>query len=493
VALASYFDRSAVAAAQAIAGFDPDVFASTAANLCVGLSIDSRSTRRREGRLLADLTLRLFARLYPSLRLDIDDAKLRQGLSALALEINPVIDLQGAADIGVAIGPDATRYPTTIFAGSRGWLAQVGSQRPYTVGQTGVPFGPGVAACLAAANVFRRCFLGGDAPLDADSMFSAFDVGDYSRNGPASIELAVGEDAALIGAGAIGNGALWALRALTVRGALVVVDPQAVELSNLQRYVLADISDVGAAKTGVVQRAAGGFSIDASPMPVAEFVAARHYGLGTVMVALDSARDRRAVQSSLPRRVINAWTQQGDLGVSVHAPFGSGGACLECLYLAQGKKPNEDELVAAALGVPDQLRKVRELLDNHAAVGLELARLVASRLNVAPEEADKFAGKLIRELYVAGVCGGALVPLRHDNVPGNLHVPLAHQSALAGVLLAAAFVRATREPDPVDTVVSRLDVMRPVASHLSQFAKPLSGCICRDPDWQYTYALKWAT
>jgi ThiF family len=493
VALASYFDRSAVAAAQAIAGFDPDVFASTAAELCVGLAIDRRAARKREGRLLADLTVRLLARLYPSLQLDIDDAGLRLELSSLALEINPVIDLQGAADIGVSIGRDATRYPTTIFAGSHGWLAMVGSRRPYTVGQTHVPFGPGVAACLAAANVFRRCFLGGGAPLDADTTLSAFDIGDGSRNGPASIELTVGDDAALVGAGAVGNGALWALRAFTVRGALAVVDPQVVELSNLQRYVLADMSAVGKAKTDVVQRVSEGLSIDPNPVSVAEFVGARRYCLGTTMVALDSARDRRAVQSSLPRRVINAWTQQGDLGVSVHAPFGSGGACLECLYLAQGKQPNEDELVAAALGVPDQLRKVRELLDNHAVIGLELARLVASRLNVASEAADKFADKPIRELYVAGVCGGALVPLRHANVPGNIHVPLAHQSALAGVLLAAAFVRATREADPVDTVVSRLDVMSLVASHPSQFARPLSSCICRDPDWQHAYTSKWAT
>jgi hypothetical protein len=492
MALAAYFDRSAIAAAQAIAGFDPDVFASTAANLCVGLSIDNRSARTREGRLLADLTLRLFARLYPSLRLDVDDADLRRELSTLALEVNPLIDLQGAPDIGVAIGPDATVYATTIFAGSRGWLAHVGSTRPYAVGQTGVPFGPGVAACLAAANVFRRSFLGADAPLDTDSRFSAYTLGDDSRSGPGSVELTLGAGDALIGAGAIGNGVLWALRAFTLRGSLDVVDPQAVELSNLQRYVLGEITDVGAAKTGVAQRAVGQSSISPSPTPFAEFAAAQRYGLGTVMVALDSAHDRRAVQSSLPRRVINAWTQQGDLGVSVHASFGSRGACVECLYLAQGKQPNEDELVAAALRVPDELRKVRELLDNHAAVGIDLARLVGSRLNVAPEEADKFADRPIRELYVAGVCGGVLVPLRHVSSPGDLHVPLAHQSALAGVLLAAAFVRANRMRLSAHTVVSRIDVMKPVMPHVSQFAKPLSACICRDADWQRAFASKWA-
>jgi hypothetical protein len=256
--------------------------------------------------------------------------------------------------------------------------------------------------------------------------------------------------------------------------------------------VLAEIGDVGAAKTNVAQRAAGQLSIDPSAMPFAEFVSATNYALGTVMVALDSARDRREVQSSLPQRVVNAWTQQGDLGVSVHAPFGSRGACVECLYMAHGRQPNEDELVATALGLPDQLRKVRELLDNHAAVGLEFAHLVASRKNVAPEQADIFADKPIRQLYVVGICGGALVPLRHDNVPGNVHVPLAHQSALAGVLLAAAFVRTIREPHPADTVVSRIDVMKPVPAHLAQFAKPLAACICRDADWQRVFDSKWS-
>jgi hypothetical protein len=51
-------------------------------------------------------------------------------------------------------------------------------------------------------------------------------------------------------------------------------------------------------------------------------------------------------------------------------------------------------------------------------------------------------GRPIRELYVEGVCGGGLIPLGVIGLPRQeLHVPLAHQSALAGVLLASALAK----------------------------------------------------
>ncbi len=71
-----------------------------------------------------------------------------------------------------------------------------------------------------------------------------------------------------------------------------------------------------------------------------------------VLAGVDSARDRRAMQATLPHWAANAWIQTGDLGVSDH--HYRNGACIACLYLPTGKTPNRDELVAAALQVPDQ-------------------------------------------------------------------------------------------------------------------------------------------
>ena len=72
-----------------------------------------------------------------------------------------------------------------------------------------------------------------------------------------------------------------------------------------------------------------------------------------------------------------------------------------------------------------------------------------------------FEGRPLRALYTEGFCGGAVIPLGEPGTPANeVHVPLAHQSALAGVLLAAAGVRMGLS-GRADSVVTQYDVLKP--------------------------------
>jgi hypothetical protein len=65
-----------------------------------------------------------------------------------------------------------------------------------------------------------------------------------------------------------------------------------------------------------------------------------------------------------------------------------------------------------------------------------------------------------------------------------------HQSALAGILLAAAACRVAIGRDPDVTTVSRLDVMRAVGERHAEPARAgRSGrCICEDPDFRAALA-----
>src|SRR5205823_3332138 len=152
--------------------------------------------------------------------------------------------------------------------------------------------------------------------------------------------------------------------------------------------------------------------------------------LERVAVALDSAADRCAVQAALPRQVLNAWTQPGDLGVSWHDFLGVG-ACLACLYMPSGAVPNEDQLVADAIGLPDQLLPVRELLYRGTPVGEEWVRRIAAALSIPPEALLPFADRPLRAFYSEVVCGGVILRLGGHNGPGQAEVPMAFQSALA--------------------------------------------------------------
>lgn len=498
VALADYFGRAALAAAQVLQGFDESAFRDTLARVRVGLTFADDASASHEGRTLLELTVRLVARLYPTLVIrGVDGAgAYADQLRDLARAINPNIEFGSEPTIEIVVGEKAT--PTAslvVYAGSRGWEALVGTGDRQPIGTTTNPFGAAAAACLASANVFRAVFLG-SANLDDQVIVSTFRHDGDAPVLPDSIALGEG---VLFGAGAVGMAALWTLAAAPITGTLHVVDHQNIDLGNLQRYILASRQDEGRAKVELVSSHFRGrlLRIHEHPLQHADFLSRCGYRWDRVLLALDSARDRRAVQAALPKWVANSWTQPGDLGVSVHARFGEAAACVACLYLPESKGRNEDQIVAEALGISERLMEVRILLHNGEGVPRSLLEAIAAGLDRPLDRLLPFEGKSIRTLYVEGVCGGQVLPLaRAGGAPAEVHVPLAHQSALAGVLLAAAFVSdALMEARDASTIVTRVNLLRPLTTEITQpaLADPRGICFCQDPHYRAAYVAKYTT
>jgi hypothetical protein len=499
VAFADYFDRGAVAAAQVIAGFDEQAFKEALSTTTVGIALGPDAATTAEGRFLTDLSVRVLARLYPTLAITAaPDAQALGGeLNALARAINPAITLADDphVPIGIVVGDADAPFETRVFAGSDRWHALIGTDSPRPIGDSANPFGAGAAACLACANVFRLLFLGGGEQLDGDLAYSTY-TGETAELSDEQPELE-GElpSAVLVGCGAIGNGAAWALARAPLSGELYLVDPQTIELSNLQRYVLAERNDVDGVKVDVVGAA---FTNTVAAIPHqaswADFVSDTGHAWRHALVALDTATDRRAVQGSLPEWVVNAWTQPGDLGVSLHGRFSGAGACLACLYLPTHAARNEDEIIAEALGIPEHQQGIRHLLHTGESAPADLLDTIAERLSVSRETLAAFEDRSVRDLYVEGLCAGAVLPLDRLGLPQReVHVPLAHQSALAGVQLAASFVRQTRESPEEPTEVTRINVLRPLGENVRQPARKSDPrCLCADADYVDRYTEKWA-
>lgn len=495
MALADYFERDLVAASQVVAGFDRAAFEARVGGLRVGIVWGADAEESPSGVHLLDLAVRLLARFYPSLRLKGPAGEVRDRLESLALAINPRIALaqRGATDGDIVIGEQGSGFDRAIYAGADDWTAAIGTAGRRAVSGSGQPFGAGLAASLAAANLFRMLLLP-DPKLDQDAIIPASSLASANPRGAPPLDLL--QDAALIGAGAIGNAAAWALARTHMReaGMLTTIDHEAIELSNLQRYVLAERRDEGAMKVDVATRDfAAGIAAVSFPHDLATFVEHRHHSIPAMLLALDSASDRRSAQASLPMWVANAWTQANDLGISVHPTFGLGSACVACLYLPDRSRPNEDTLVADALQVPDQVVEVRTLLHTGAGVGRAMIELIASRLGRPAELLTPYEDQPIRKLYVEGVCGGGVIPLGQVGLPSEeLHVPLAHQSALAGVLLAASVALGSRHD--VTTLVTHLDPSRPVPPAPTHPARSLGDgrCICEDRDYRYIWERKYA-
>src|SRR5205823_2709797 len=122
--------------------------------------------------------------------------------------------------------------------GSNGWTANVSTRSHRLCADTDVPFGAGVAACLAAGNLFRYVFLP-EPYFDTDATFRILqgDTPDVTTSPALRGSLS---DVVLAGAGAIGNAAAWALARVPMAGTVAIVDHQAIDLGNLQRYVLSE-------------------------------------------------------------------------------------------------------------------------------------------------------------------------------------------------------------------------------------------------------------
>ena len=491
MAIPEYFQRNAVAISQVISGLDEQHLESRLRDVCIGVTLGA-DAGGKEGRAIVDLLGRLLSRLYPSLAIrDERDDGIGAEVRELVRRVNPRIDLFGQPTVEIVVGSVGVRARAsrTVFVGSSGWTARLSTQNPQECGDSNNPFGAGLAACLAAADVFRYVFLPGTEAC-GDFGFCVPNAAE-GINGVGNIDGNLGS-VVLAGAGAIGNAAVWALSRTDVHGSIEIVDHESVDLGNLQRYVLAESNDENKPKARFLAGKLNG-SLNANPheCTLAEFLPKNRHRVDNLLLALDSAKDRRAAQASLPRRVANAWTQPGDLGVSWHDFLE--GACVNCLYLPDGEQKNEDEIIAESFGVTGKLMQVRDLLQRSVGAPRDLLEAISAARDIPLTKLLAFEGRPLRALYAEGFCGGAVIPLGELGAPANdVHVPLAHQSAMAGVLLAAAGV-GIGLGTCAGSVVAQYDVLKAQERfQVYPVAKDRRGiCVCQDKDYVDVYRQKY--
>lgn len=515
MALAPYFGRIHDSVG-ALAQVSTDELASLLLDVVVDVRIGAVCASR-PGQAGADMLIRLLARLYPRIRLTCPPS-LRDSLVELAMTTNPAVELVDDASAGrevvVALGDDPLDgdMVNAVRVTATGWLVVVdGGEQEITEPRPAATLTWQAAACVAAAETFRAAFAAvlGEHGRRARQPGQLNILNGTSRDSPCATDV-TGRDVPelhLAGAGAVGQAALLALRESGAATTVLVVDPEPVELSNLQRYVLSDLDDVGRPKVEVALSRLTGSAVNVVPVATSWGQDARSGpGRSVVLAALDSARDRLGVAAGLHRRVYNAWTQPDDLGWSRHEEFGVD-PCLACLYLPRGQRPSEDEQIAHALG-QHRLRVLAYFVTD-VPVGLPLPVvpvvgdvepppdtdpwLTSSLLDdlvaagrVEPGAAAEWADVRIGALYRDGICGAGLIQARPGLVDRDVVVPLAHQSALAGVMLATSVIAAhlhdLRE-HRAPVVEMRLDLRIGLPQRPARPRQRTPECICGDPDY----------
>lgn len=393
-------------------------------------------------------------------------------------------------DIVLGIGgPSTVRARKATFVDFNGWAAGLDIHLE-EAGDSSAPLGALLAACYGAAQVFLHAV---DSPLHRPMRPFRFSLLDFTQTEHTATILGgdLGE-AHLVGVGAVGSAALYALRHVKgLRGVLHAIDDDVVAGRNLHRYVLMRARDIDRPKTLVAEDAFLGSDLTISPHPVVfdQYIQDEAPSLDLLLTPVDSEASRRRLARSLPRRVLNAATGGSTVTISRHA-FADGMACLACLYPVESQDFSPEAVMARDLGV--EVSEVTNLLESNRPVDEAFVRRVEVHRGDKAGALQQHVGERVQSFYQQGICGNAPV----TTASGTVISPLSFISATAGVFLAGELVKtgAGLRGYELDNYF-RMDTLAPPNPDvLTRRTQESSGkCICWDKDYLETYRNRFPT
>lgn len=289
----------------------------------------------------------------------------------------------------------------------------------------------------------------------------------------------------LVGAGAIGNGFLWAARHLDLSGRLEIIDDDRVSSGNLNRQMWFDTDDLELFKADRLAFKAQPFFPQLLLVPRKhrlQDLAERSTGpwLQRLVVAVDSRRARRQLQNEFPREVFDASTTDIREIVLHYHLQPTKHACLSCIY-----EPDTDELSR------------EQHIADHIGISVEEVRSERISASVAHSIATRFPG--INPNMLQGTAYDTLFKklcaegqLR-TQVDRTILAPFAFVSVLAGTMLAIELVRRLGQgAGDRDFNYWRLSPWRPLFGRRRVLRPKQQSCVfCGNPILQNVNSTLW--
>jgi len=488
--------------------------------VAVVISLSLPSARTRTGQLLALHLANLLGRLegvVASVSVSIDEDS--------PVELLPGVDHRDAAGGGLLSAavlrsarlarPDQASPPEALRHCSRGalvvrigalrageavvhtaasaWVAYVGAKPgPECVDDERSATGAHAAAALAAAEIFRHLRVVGDLSSGPSALlFSTWDwtfSTSLTDGSPTKSSLQALYDVGLlrftlVGAGAVGCAfllAMWASQVPVFEG--LVIDGDQVSATNLNRYVLFGLSDLGCAKAvraaELLERQRPRFSLRPVPEWWSDYRRRDSYPIRLLISAVDTNRARHQLQDALPCLVFGGSTLALRAQVDRYDLASAESNCLKC------HNPPEPVETDASL-------RARLLQLDRTVLRLE-----AIDRGVEPDLLKRY----VDDLRTGGdgcaiLAGSSLDKLRRASGESNFAVSFV--SSLAGTLLAAQVMR---ESSGAGVLLrpghSRglFQLWRPGAvSNSVRKGDPNAVCWCRQAEVRNVYNALWGT
>jgi hypothetical protein len=504
MSLAKYFKKDLLAISQVLKKVSKSELENSLNSNVIEIAFDN-SIRSGEAQLSADLAVSLVSRLYPKIIVtDItqENSKILSELISKAKNINSNIEIvQETPTASLIIGSTSLQNRSfPVYIGSYYWTSKLSILGPVNSAESELPFAAGISVCYGLSNIFKYTFKSILTKFDLDSEFALSlltlsQTKDDDKLTTKDIDLG---SVLLVGLGAIGNGFLWSLSNMThVKGNLTLIDPQRIELSNLQRYCMTTEQHLNLSKVRIIE----GFSKNDISLESFEGDWSKYLNNTNnwknqlICVAVDSAKDRIAIQSSLPEYILNAYTENNLVGISRHFDFYNK-ACLACGLMPEQKTKNRSMEVSENLNIPQQERLIRDYLYQDKLVDKQLLQLVADANSIDLSELLQFEDMSMESFYSQAVCGGHLQFINNSSQSIEIEAPLSFQSTLAGILLASEMILYRLGARSLkfynQTHIHPLSPISEYNPYNHTLGKNKTGkCICNDEVFRKNYLNKW--
>lgn len=239
----------------------------------------------------------------------------------------------------------------------------------------------------------------------------------------------------LAGAGAIGNGLLWAFQHLDINGQLHICDDDSVSHGNINRQIWFVNDDIGKEKTICLSDKAQKYIPNLKLIPQVSLLQELpesniERGFPRLISAVDSRRARRKLQDNFPGEVFDASTTDITEIIIHHNKQPTEKACLSCIYHENTAELLHEAHIADNLGVP-----IQEVTSGR--ISLECANIIASRFQAQGVKAPLILGEAYDSFYKT-LCGqGKLISPKHKQILA----PFCFVSILAGIMLAIKIIQ----------------------------------------------------
>jgi len=390
------------------------------------------------------------------------------------------------AEIEIVLGPSnqEPRAPIQIAAYADGWRFFIGRQEaaPQHAPDTALPFGPYLAACFAAGEVFKHLrglradkgdFLGRnrDLIISAWSCEAALEWHELAPDPPIGhIEL---PPVYIPGAGAVGQAAALTFGALPdAAGHITTADDDCLDLTNGNRYVLAQLTNDGAHKVPLLTHflEARGFSTYGFEGKWERYVNRadrnrnrsdidafeRQFRYGLVLSCVDDNGARHAIRNLWPNIIIGGSTHGLMAKVTTYDMLGSQ-LCLKCY----------NPVVERNQRMKEQLARLQNATDSEREAFFQSIGVDPARAKEHLEKAD---------------CGQLSEQDLDRFAAGEPMMSAGFVSAAAGIMLAAHAVRLTLQPRTDLTTrgaVLMANFYRPTLRWLPMQPEPGCDCVCK--------------